>query len=260
MIQIEQIKGFFPAYIQADASRQKYMLKEYLQLMILDYLTTTPFVRKLVFIGGTYLRLKYGIDRFSEDLDFDCKDMSKEDFIKMTDDVLLFIRRSGFDAEIRSDENPNLKAFRRNIYFPELLFKLGLSGYKNERFLLKIEAEDQRLDYTRQMANIKGCGFFFSFPAPTDAVICAMKISALLSRKKGRDFYDVMFLLQLTQPDYAFLKAKCNINDVNELKSRLQNLVTQIDLKHKSQDFKHLVFQQANTNKILLFEEFVNSL
>jgi len=260
MIKIDQIKGFFPAYMQADASMQKYMLKEYLQLMILDFLTTTPYLRKLIFIGGTYLRLKFGIDRFSEDLDFDCKDMSKEEFLKMTDEVLMFIRRSGFDAEIRYDENPKLKAFRRNIYFPELLFSLGLSGYKNERFLLKIEAEDQRLVYTKQMVNIKGCGFYFSFPAPTDAVICAMKIAALLSRKKGRDFYDVMFLLQLTQPDYTFLMAKSNIADVIELKSRLQNMVSQTDIKHKSQDFQHLVFQQANTNKILLFEEFVNTL
>lgn len=260
MIHLEQIKSYFPAYMQANSTMQKHMLKEYLQLMILDYLTTTRYIRKLAFIGGTYLRLKFGIDRFSEDLDFDCKDLPREEFMKLTDDVLLFLQRSGFNTEIRKDENPKLKAFRRNFYFPELLFSLGLSGYKNERFLLKIESEDQQIEYNKELAYIKGCGFFFSFPAPTDEVICAMKISALLSRQKGRDFYDVMFLLQLTQPDFNFLKAKCSISNINELKERLQIVIGQINLQQKSKDFQHLVFQQENTNKILLFEEFTKSL
>ena len=78
MIQIEQLKNFFPPFLSENLSFRKYMLKEYLQLLILDYLATTPFVRKTTFIGGTSLRLVYGIDRFSEDLDFDCKDFSKE--------------------------------------------------------------------------------------------------------------------------------------------------------------------------------------
>ena len=57
------------------------MLKEYLQLLILDYLTTTPYIKKIALIGGTNLRLTKGIDRFSEDIDFDCKDLSKQEFI-----------------------------------------------------------------------------------------------------------------------------------------------------------------------------------
>lgn len=40
--------------------------------MILDYLSTKPFICKLTFIGCTCLRLAKGIDRFSDDLDFDC--------------------------------------------------------------------------------------------------------------------------------------------------------------------------------------------
>jgi len=58
------------------------------------------------------------------------------------------------------------------------------------------------------MTNIKGCGFFFSFPVPTDEVLCAMKLSAMLSRQKGRDFYDAMFLLAQAKPDYHFYLCK----------------------------------------------------
>jgi hypothetical protein len=40
-----------------------------------------------------------------------------------------------------------------------------------------------------------------------------MKISALLSRGKGRDFYDTMFLLGLTEPDYGYLAEKASVHD-----------------------------------------------
>ena len=72
MMQLELIKNFFPRGIRENASFQKYMLKEYIQFLILDYLSTTPFTKKIAFIGGTNLRLVKRIDRFSEDLDFDC--------------------------------------------------------------------------------------------------------------------------------------------------------------------------------------------
>ena len=89
MIDIDLIKSYFPLHIRENAQFNKDMLKEYIQLMILDFLSTTPYIRKLTFIGGTNLRLVKGIDRFSEYLDFDCKDMCKEEFMAMTDDVVV---------------------------------------------------------------------------------------------------------------------------------------------------------------------------
>src|SRR5574344_3027464 len=121
MIDLQQIRGYFPAEIQNNTSFQKYMLKEYIQLMILDWLSTSQYVRKLVFIGGSNLRLVKGIDRFSEDLDFDCKNFSKDDFFRMTDEILIFLQRSGLRTETRDRNFEKLTAFRRNFYFPELL-------------------------------------------------------------------------------------------------------------------------------------------
>src|SRR5690554_5979860 len=118
MVQIEQIKQYFPVQLREQAVFEKQMLKEYLQLMIMDYLSSTPYARKINFIGGTNLRLVKGIDRFSEDLEFDCKDLSKDEFMEMTDAVLLFLERSGWRVEVRDKVNPKLTAFRRNIHFP----------------------------------------------------------------------------------------------------------------------------------------------
>ncbi len=260
MIQLEQIKNFFPPDIRNNPTHQKYILKEYLQLMILDFLSTTQYVEKITFIGGTSLRLIKGIDRFSEGLDFDCKRLTHEEFNQMTDAVLSFLQRSGLKAEIKDKVNSKLKAFRRNIYFPELLFDLNLSGYKEERFLIKLESQDQQVIYNPINVNIKGCGFFFPFPVPPDEILCAMKLSALLSRQKGRDFYDAIFLLSQTTPDYHFLSVKCGIHNLEELKVAINETIANVDLKNKSKDFEHLLFQKANAKKILLFKEFINDI
>ena len=97
MIRLEQIANYFPPYINENPSLRKYMVKEYIQLLILDFLSNSHWVKKLVFIGGTNLRLVKGIDRFSEDIDFDSKNLPADEFIKMTQDVVLFLKRFGFD-------------------------------------------------------------------------------------------------------------------------------------------------------------------
>lgn len=259
MIDINQISGYFPGPVRDNAAFCKHMLKEYIQLMILDFISSSPYAGKLCFIGGTSLRLVYGIDRFSEDLDFDCKDMTAEEFKAMTDDVLAFLAANDFVVESRDRKNPKLTAFRRNIYFPGLLFELNLTGHRDERFLIKIEAQDQGVDYTPEMKDIRGCGFFFPIRVPPIEVLCSMKISALTARAKGRDFYDSMFLLSQTQPDYEFLKLRCGIGSKDELKAHICELLKTVDLKTKARDFEHLLFNSRNADKILRFEEFIHS-
>jgi predicted nucleotidyltransferase component of viral defense system len=257
MVDLNLIKNFFPEQIRNNTLLGKSMIKEYIQLLILDYLSTTQYIRKLILIGGTNLRLVKGIDRFSEDLDFDCKEMNQEVFLQMSDDVLSALKRNGYKVESKDKKSPKLTAFRRNIYFPQFLLDLGLSGHREESFLIKLEAQDQGVTYTPEIKNIKGCGFYFPFPIPPDAVLCAMKLAALLSRQKGRDFYDTMFLLGQTAPDYVFLSAKNGIHNLTELKSAVGKLLPKVDLKHKSRDFEHLLFTKDNSRRISSFGEFI---
>lgn len=260
MIDMNLVRGYFPPQIRENALFDKHMLKEYIQLMILDYLSSSPHIRRLAFIGGTNLRLVKGIDRFSEDLDFDCRGLSREEFLGMTDDVVTFLRRNGLNAEAKDRENPKLTAYRRNIHFPQLLFNLELTGHKDERFLVKVEAQDQGVEYKPVLVNVKGCGFFFAMPVPPDGVLCAMKLSALLARGKGRDFYDAMFLLAQAQPDYRYLKARCGIGSSEELKNAVCAMLQTVDLNVKKRDFEHLLFNRRNSDKILHFGEFIDSL
>lgn len=246
MIDLNYINSFFPAQIAGNATFQKHILKEYVQLMVLDYLATSPYISKLAFIGGTNLRLIKGIDRFSEDLDFDCKGLTDDEFKEMTDGVLTFLYRSGINVEARDKSTPKLSAFRRNIYFPEFLFELGLTGHQL----------DQGVNYPIEKKHVQRCGFFFSLPVPPDSVLLSMKLSALLARAKGRDFYDTMFLMQQTKPSYEFLSARVGINTPDELKKAILNKLKTIDLNVKKRDFEHLLFNVNAGEKILLFEEF----
>jgi predicted nucleotidyltransferase component of viral defense system len=260
MIQVETIKNFFPVSVRDNALFYKYMLKEYIQLMILDHLSATPYIRRITFIGGTSIRLIKGIDRFSEDLDFDCKEFSEDEFMDMTNGILRFLHRSGLRVVAKDKNNEKLEAFRRNIHFPELLFDLGLSGHREERFLIKVESQDQLVNYKPEIVNIKGCGFFFPMPVPPAGVLCAMKVLAMLNRQKGRDFYDAMFLLSQSMPDFSFMSVRAGIADLESLKHAANDIIESIDMNKKVRDFEHLLFNKNNSTRILHAREFFRAL
>ena len=257
MIELSTLLGFYPPQIADNVAFHKYILKEYVELLSLEHLSRSPYVTRLAFIGGTNLRLVYGIDRFSEDLDFDCKDFSENQFIEMTDSLIEYLRMNGLQVEPRDKANDKLTAFRRNIYFPKLLFELGLSGHREERFLMKVEAQDQGVGYQPEMAMVNRCGFFFALPVPSQSVMLSMKLSALLTRAKGRDFYDTIFLWQRTEPDYSFLKLRNGIGDPDELRQALESLLSRIDLNMKRRDFEHLLFNASRSEQVIHFEAFV---
>jgi predicted nucleotidyltransferase component of viral defense system len=260
MIQFEAIKNYYPDSLSGNIIFHKYILKEYILLLILDYLSAVPFIRKITFIGWTSIRLTKNIDRFSEDLDFDCKSFSKDEFIGMTGGIIKFLLNNGLRVEEKKSDDKKLKAFRSNILFPELLFQMRLTGHKEERFLIKIKCQDQLVDYKPEIINIKGCGFFFPMSVPPAAVLCAMKVAAMINRKKGRDFYDAMFLLSQTLPDFKFLSQRCGISSLDELKQAAEKLFKTVDLKSKMRDFEHLLFNKNNSARILRAPEFFKTL
>ena len=62
MVDLILIKNYFPEPIRNNVLLGKSMMQEYIQLSILDYLSTTQYIRKLIFIGGTNLRLVMRIE------------------------------------------------------------------------------------------------------------------------------------------------------------------------------------------------------
>jgi predicted nucleotidyltransferase component of viral defense system len=256
---IEQIALWFPeAYRKKQYFR--YMYREYLQYKILDHIANSKYNENLSFIGGTCLRLLHGIDRFSEDLDFDHKNIDKQRFLDITDDVIRFLNNSGYKAIADDKVKDNfLNAYRRNIIFPEFLYKNKLSPFKEEKFLIKIESQNQEKHYINEQSLFKGCGYVFRFNTPPLSTLSSMKICALLNRQKGRDFYDVMFLLNKTKPDYKLLLESLGIQNKEELKTALLSMLKQVSVKKKMRDFEHLVFDKDQAKKILLFKDFIEA-
>lgn len=260
MISLDSIAAFFPEPLRRPQFR-KHLLKEWVECLALEWIARSPWAPRLAFIGGTSLRLLHGIDRFSEDLDFDCKDLSPGDFARFTDALVRHLVRNGLPAVAKPRESSRLSAYRRSILFPGLLHSLGLSTFQEERFMMKIEAQDQLVPYLRETAPLNHCGFFFPVPVPPLPALCAMKLSALLSRAKGRDFYDAVFLLQRTDPDYAFLAAKHpGVDSKPALLSALSGLVASTDLALKRRDVGHLLFRLETASRVTEFPLFLQSL
>ena len=229
MISLESIKGFFPEELRA-GQFAKHILKEYVECLALEWIARSPWAAKLTFIGGTNLRLTKDIDRFSEDLDFDCKGLAPDDFIRFTDALIAYLVRNGLN-------------FHK-------MYKWACE----ERFMMKIEAQDQGREYERVFADVRRCGFFFPVCVPNEATLCAMKLSALLTRDKGRDFYDAIFLLQRTEPDYPFLSAvHPEVTDLKSLKEALKAKARSVDLELKRRDVEHMLFHHERAELVTRF-------
>ena len=88
MIGFNEIKKFYANTFQRNPSFFEFMLKEYFHYRMLDIIFSGEFASKMSFIGGTNLRILYHIQRFSENLDFDCFNMSREEFMNLTNHVM----------------------------------------------------------------------------------------------------------------------------------------------------------------------------
>jgi predicted nucleotidyltransferase component of viral defense system len=90
-------------------------------------------------------------------------------------------------------------------------------------------------------------------------ILLSQKIYALLSRKrtKGRDLYDIVFLLSLTIPNYNYLEKKINISNSSDLRNKLLEEIKNMDLKELSRDVEAFLFSPKDSKKIILFEEFL---
>ncbi|MEN9303775.1 MAG: hypothetical protein RL264_2204 [Bacteroidota bacterium] len=68
MLELKEIKRFYEASLHP---HERFLLKEYLQYKILEIVFSSKYASKMLFIGGSCLRIVHQNQRFSEDLDFD---------------------------------------------------------------------------------------------------------------------------------------------------------------------------------------------
>ncbi len=183
---------------------KRILLKEVLQAYVLDFIYNHPRYRRLNFYGGTCLHVVYGLNRLSEDLDFD--NSGGVDLSGLPEDMTGLFRKSmGYEAvEIKSQRGEN-DILRVTIKLP-VLNELGLSPYRNEALHLKVEVSYHKQIAVLQHTPVFHLGRSFVPSHFSLETMMAGKMIACLERNfqrgregafiKGRDYYDLLWFMQ----------------------------------------------------------------
>ena len=188
---------------------KRILLKEVLQAHVLDFLYNHPRYRRLNFYGGTCLHVVYGLNRLSEDLDFD--NQAGLDLSQLAPDLVGHFQRTfGYadaSAKVQQGESGIL---RTTIKFP-VLNALSLSPRQSEALHLSVEISSHEQVAIVQRTPVLVYGRSLVAAHFSLETMMAGKILACLERNfasgrsgaaiKGRDFYDLLwFMQQRVQP------------------------------------------------------------
>ncbi len=256
MLTLKEIEKFYP---DKEKVFKKNILREYLQYKILDIIFNESVAKKLSFIGGTCLRFVYGTSRFSEDLDFDNFGLSLAEFTDLSNKVKRTLELEGYKVEIRVVSK---KAFRCYIKLPGLLLDEELSNFINEKITIQLDSEAQGYVYQPDRFLINKFDVFTQiFVTPTN-ILLSQKLWAILNRKvlKGRDIYDVTFLLGLSKPDFDYLKFKAKISNTNQLKEALNKRLKSENLEKVAKDVEPFLINPKEINRIIKFNDIIEGL
>ena len=254
MINIDYLKGNFPDAVH---DRRKDILREYLQCVMLEILFENPIGRRLIFLGGTCLRLVHDSQRFSEDLDFDNVGLSEDEFVEVKNLMERELTLRGYEVEVQIRGK---SAYRCTVKYPKILYPQGLSTLPDQKLLIQIDTQAQNFEFKPDTYILNRFGVFTQIATTPLEIIFAQKCHAILERprNKGRDFFDVIFLLSLNiKPDYRYLEQKLDITNRVELKERLISHWETLNPKEQIRDVEGFLFKVSDEKKIALFGEII---
>lgn len=202
------------------AEQEKDALREIIQEIALLGLWRGKFFEHAAFYGGTSLRILYGLNRFSEDLDFTL--MRPDPAFKLAP-YLRAVREElaayGFEVTVEAKEKSALTPVESAFIKADTtvhLLKVGsrFRATRGERLKIKFE-----VDINPAQGFITETKQFF-WPLPFSVTTCdlpslfAGKLHATFCRDrvknvKGRDFYDFLWYLgRGVTPNYDYLEKK----------------------------------------------------
>ncbi len=238
------------------------ILREYLQHLFLKHLFLWPLAKKLIFIGGTSLRILHDLPRFSEDLDFDTTGISYEEFTKGIEYLIQQLEIIGIQAEV--------KFIKKVAYHAHIKIKNILTHYNiapqmrpevQEKLLIKIDVHGQWLDYVPKLLVVQKFWINSLIQTAPLSVVMAMKIFTIGERKrsKGRDYTDLKFLMDNgTKPDMKVLKQLGNIITGNNIIKYLRQVIESQDKKILIRDVQPFLFNPYD-DAIEYFEHYIES-
>lgn len=249
MFNLEQILKFYPENLRRF---KRFALREYVQCKILKSIFDRS--SDLVFLGGTALRITYGLPRFSEDLDFDNLGINREEFEKLIGGVVKDLERQGMEVESRFVFKG---AFRAYLKFPGLLFEEGLSDLEGEKLMIQVDTAPHGFDFQPELYTLDRFDVYEKILVTPADLILSQKIFAIFNRKKGRDFFDVSYLINNlgVKPRFDYLEKKLGIDDSQELKRKLINEIKNEDWDKMEKDVGRFLFDGGQVKRVGDFPE-----
>ena len=251
---METTKIFLKDLIRKSVSKNKFfkrnILKEYLQILVLDFIYSHKKYSQLFFYGGSCLSHCFNLPRLSQDLDF--VDISKKIKIsELAEDLERYFNQNT-DIEVRAIS----QKFRIYLKF-SLLHELKIAD-RNESDLLFLKIEIFKdFDFCRVYKTEIVPLFKFNKTILVKtfdlSTLMATKIRAILHRKwkktdkkgktiarvKGRDYFDLMWYLERKiKPNLKCLKG---IRKTEELKEKLLEILKKLDAKSIQNDLEPLI-------------------
>ncbi len=204
------IEQMLEKYTINNIEDEKNAIKEIMQEVTLAGLARTDFFKYAAFYGGTALRIFYGLDRFSEDMDFTLlspsSDFNFDKYIKAVSDA---VESLGLKFEVKAKQKSRdstiksafLKGNTREqylIFYPESKFITQLNS--NEKIRVKFEIDVNPPKYATTEFKYRLQPNNYRVQLYDKSSLFAGKLHAVIARKwenrvKGRDFYDYVFYI-----------------------------------------------------------------
>ncbi len=152
-------------------------------------------------------------------------------------------------------------AYHCYIRFPGILFETGLSGHREAKILINLDTEPQGFSFEPESFFLNRFDVFTNIRTTSPDLLLSQKVVAITHRRrpKGRDFFDVVFLLGKTKPNYGFLKLKLSLSNPAELKQHLLEVCEKLDFQELAIDVKPFLFEDKDAKRVLLFPEFIKA-
>ncbi len=187
------------------------LVREYLQVRVLESLQDAGAFLRWAFVGGTALRFLYSMPRFSEDLDFSLIQVGGEaGFRTALTEVKRSLNLDGYRVEINVKDAKTVSSAW--LKFPGLPHEIGMSPHASQVLSIKVEVDTRpppgagiETSIVRRHVTLNLCHY-------DKASLLAGKLHAVLNRKwtKGRDLYDLVWYLSdrsWPAPNLALLNA-----------------------------------------------------
>lgn len=182
MISAEAVK----AQATREQTSEENIVREYVQSLFLAYFYKQKGAEKMLFKGGTALRLIYGSPRYSEDLDYTASGIGREEA-----DAIIWktIKEMAF-------EGINLKVAEGKQTAGGFLYIIeGTAGEWDARIMINISMRKKPAAMQAVLATNPLTPPYAAYILNEDELI-GEKINELLSRKKPRDYYDLYYILR----------------------------------------------------------------